>query len=188
MPKSTHLFRYLAFLRGINVGGHRVTMERLRSLFGDLKLANATTFIASGNVIFDSKHPVPAELERRIEACLRRSLGYEVATFIRTPGELADMVAHRPFTAADMDAAGNSLQVGMLKEPLPIAIGQLVPGFRTARDEFHVRGRELYWLSRGKLTESLVSWPKWEKSIQAVSTMRNITTLRKLCTRYPAAP
>ena len=46
--------RYVAFLRGINVGGHRVSMADLRDVFTSLKFGNVDTFIASGNVIFDA--------------------------------------------------------------------------------------------------------------------------------------
>lgn len=46
--------RYFAFLRAINVGGHVVKMDRLRQVFESLAFSNVETFIASGNVIFES--------------------------------------------------------------------------------------------------------------------------------------
>ncbi|MDQ3120394.1 MAG: DUF1697 domain-containing protein [Verrucomicrobiota bacterium] len=58
--------RYIAFLRAINVGGHVVTMERLRLSFLEMDLANVETFIASGNVIFESRAQ-PDLLEIKIE-------------------------------------------------------------------------------------------------------------------------
>jgi uncharacterized protein (DUF1697 family) len=73
--------RYVAFLRAINVGGRTVTMERLRALFSDIGFSNVETFIASGNVIFDSKSAAPTTLEKDIERQLEASLGYSVATF-----------------------------------------------------------------------------------------------------------
>jgi len=48
--------RYVALLRGINLGGHTVKMDRLKKLFEELGLKNVETFIASGNVIFESAH------------------------------------------------------------------------------------------------------------------------------------
>ena len=46
--------QYIAFLRGINVGGHRVKMDRLRELFEELSLRDVSTIISSGNVIFSA--------------------------------------------------------------------------------------------------------------------------------------
>jgi uncharacterized protein (DUF1697 family) len=70
--------RYVAFLRAINVGGHIVKMDALRRHFASLGFDDVETFIASGNVIFQSRSTAAAALERRIEACLEERLGYEV--------------------------------------------------------------------------------------------------------------
>ena len=80
--------RYIALLRGINVGGHRVKMDRLRGLFEARGFEDVATFIASGNVIFSSDSVDAASLGRDIEEHLENELGYEVATFIRTPAEM----------------------------------------------------------------------------------------------------
>src|SRR3954469_1096146 len=85
MAGKNSIRRYIAFLRGINVGGHRVKMDRLRDLFTALGFSNVATFIASGNVIFEAPATDVTELEERIEAQLERSLGYEVEIFVRTP-------------------------------------------------------------------------------------------------------
>src|SRR6476620_4469524 len=76
--------RLIAFLRAINVGGHTVKMEVLRRLFEELGFENVETFIASGNVIFDAPDDDQGALEKQIEGQLRTSLGYEVATFVRS--------------------------------------------------------------------------------------------------------
>ena len=73
--------KYVAFLRAINVGGHTVKMDHLRSLLESLGLENVETFIASGNVIFDSKTKNAELLERKIAKHLKEMLGYEVASF-----------------------------------------------------------------------------------------------------------
>jgi len=80
--------RYVALLRGINVGGHVVKMDRLRTVFAAIGCSDVETFIASGNVIFSSPSGDAAALERRAEAALEEALGYEVTTFIRTPEQL----------------------------------------------------------------------------------------------------
>ena len=81
--------QYIAFLRGINVGGHRIRMDRLRSLFEELDLTEVSTFIASGNVIFSTETDDSEALSDKIERHLAQELGYEVATFLRSPTQLA---------------------------------------------------------------------------------------------------
>jgi len=84
--------RYAALLRAINVGGHTVKMKELCTLFEAMKLSNVRSVIASGNVLFESRAGAAA-LEARIEDGLRKSLGYDVETFLRTlrtPPKIAD--------------------------------------------------------------------------------------------------
>ncbi len=178
--------KYIAFLRGINVGGHRVKMDHLRELFEALEFANVSTFIASGNVIFDSPGTDAAALERQIEEHLHQSLGYEAHTFVRTPAELASIVACRPFAAEEVEKPGHSLYVGLLRDvPSGEATRKLL-SLRSKMDDFRVLGRELYWLCRGKVTDSVVSWPVVAKTIAMPSTMRNLTTIQKLTLAHPA--
>src|SRR5690348_3357996 len=103
--------RYIAFLRAINVGGHTVKMDALRAHIQALGLQNVETFIASGNVIFESPEQDAQALEKRIEAHLKQALGYEVATFLRTPAELAAVAAYLPFAKRELALESNSLYV-----------------------------------------------------------------------------
>jgi uncharacterized protein (DUF1697 family) len=177
--------RYVAFLRGINVGGHRVKMEQLRDLFTALGFSNVATFIASGNVIFEAPAVDAAGIEERIEGHLKKSLGYEVETFLRTPTDLAAVVAFRPFASGEVEAPGHTLHVAFLRNALGDEAGQKVLSLRTALDDFRIHGREVYWLCRGKVTDSMVSWPLVAKTVAMPSTMRNLTTIRKLAALYP---
>jgi uncharacterized protein (DUF1697 family) len=176
--------RYVAFLRAINVGGHVVKMDRLRAEFEALRLHDVETFIASGNVLFSAPSLDTAELEARIERRLATSLGYAVATFLRTPEELATLVRDDPFAQRDSTA---QLWVGFLKTTASPAIRDKVLAFRTDLDEFEVRGREAYWMYRAaKMSDSKVSGAKLEKALAMPATFRNVTTVRKLADRLTA--
>jgi uncharacterized protein (DUF1697 family) len=177
---------YIAFLRAINVGGHTVKMDQLRSLFAELEFANVETFIASGNVIFEAGAKQPQALERQIEAHLRQALGYAVATFIRTPAELAAVAAYQPFPPAALDAAGSSLYVGFLPAPPADEAQRKVIALSTEIDEFHIHQREFYWLARQGMGRSTISGALIEKTLGMQGTIRNITTVRKLAAKYPA--
>ena len=61
--------KYIAFLRAINVGGHNVRMDDLKAVFERQGFRNVETFIASGNVIFNSDTHDPEVLEQKIEIC-----------------------------------------------------------------------------------------------------------------------
>jgi uncharacterized protein (DUF1697 family) len=172
----------VAFLRAINVGGHVVKMDRLRALFEEMELANVQTFIASGNVIFDAPH-APDALEERIERHLHGALGYAVATFLRTPGEVAAAAGHPPF-AADVVAEGVALYVGFLRAAPAAEARDRVLALRTETDEFAIHGRELYWLCRARISDSPVTGAKLEKALGMPTTLRNVTTVRKLAARY----
>lgn len=178
--------RYIALLGGINVGGHRVKMDALRAHFAALGFADVTTFIASGNVIFATPEPDEALLKSRIERQLAEALGYSVPTFLRTVEDLCAVAAYGPFAdAAAVEAAGGTLAVMFMDAPLPPESAATMLGFATPRDTFHAHGRQLYWLTYGKMSESLIDWRLVGKAVALPpNTMRNATTVRKLAATY----
>ena len=174
--------RYIALLRAINVGGHVVKMERLRGLFEGLGFSGVETFIASGNVLFESPARNGRALERKIEAHLRKELQYDVTTFLRTPAELAEVARHRPFPGADTGSAALYV-VFLAAAPSPEAARKVV-SFSTDFDVYEVRNREIYWLARPRPSGSAFSGPSLEKALGAPATVRNVTTVRKLAAKY----
>jgi uncharacterized protein (DUF1697 family) len=175
--------RYVAFLRGINLGKRRLKMDRLKELFEELEFADVSTFIASGNVLFSSGGRNAAALERKIEKHLETSLGYDVETFVRTPQELAEVVAFSDGGAAD---DGDGVYVSFFREPMPGEQARKLAAIVTETDRFVVRGRELFWLCRIKMSESTVwALPAMKAvGLPKSSTMRNLTTLRKLAAKF----
>lgn len=177
--------RYIAFLRGINVGGHTVKMENLRALFATLGFSNVATFIASGNVIFEAQAEDTQSLERQIERHLRQALGYDVATFIRSASELAAVANYEAFPVADHALPGSSLYVAFLHAAPSDAVREKLKALRTSVDDFQHHEREIYWSCRTRLTESPVfSGGLLEKNVSVPMTMRNITTVKKLAAKY----
>lgn len=175
--------RYCAFLRAINVGGHTVKMDQLRALVEQLGYTNVATYIASGNVMFDAPDDDAPALEAQIERHLHAALGYEVTTFLRTAGELAAVAAYTPFPAETGSVHG--LYVSFLKAPLADAVQQRVLALGSDTDAFHMHGRELYWLCRVRLSDSpLFSGTLLPKTVGVPTTMRNITTVRKLAAKF----
>jgi len=175
--------RHVAFLRAINVGGHVVKMTQLKSLFEAMALADVETFIASGNVIFTSSAKAAA-LEKRIEKQLREALGYEVRTFVRTTAEVAEIAAYEPWSATEI-AAARSLNVGLLAEPMSAAGKKALMARCTELDDFHVRGREVWWKCVLGQADSKFSNVAFEKLTGQAATFRNVNTMRRLAAKYP---
>jgi uncharacterized protein (DUF1697 family) len=175
--------KYVAFLRAINVGGHIVKMDQLRSLFESMGFANVETFIASGNVIFDSKTKSTAALEQKIETQLQAALGYEVKTFLRTLNEIADVTRDESFKS-ELETSGNILYIGFMSTtPEGAAIKKLATLVDEVND-FRLHEREVYWLRRTKVGESQYSGGIIEKTLKTPVTFRNSTTVKKILAKY----
>jgi uncharacterized protein (DUF1697 family) len=175
--------RYVAFLRAINVGGHIVKMDALRRLFEGWGGENVQTFIASGNVVFDSSRRSAEVAERAIENHLRKALGYPVVTFLRTLPELSAVAAYAPFAQSEYDA-GATLFVGFMKgSPAPSAARAIIT-LRSEVDDYAIQGRELYWLRRRQLMRSVSDGPPLDRILSSPITMRNVNTVRRLAAKY----
>jgi len=160
-----------------------VTMAALRGHFEKLGFAHVETFINSGNVIFTTSAKNDAALERKIEAHLEKALGYEVKTFVRSEAELAAIARYQPFDEARI-AAAPTLCVGFLAAPLDAAAQKLLVAMRTEIDDFHVHGREMYWICTRKQTESKFSNSRFERSLKLSATFRGFNTIARLAEKY----
>lgn len=174
--------RYIALLGGINVGGHRVKMDHLRTLFEALGFEHVETLIASGNVIFETLVTDTSALETQIAQHLHEALGYKVPTFIRSSEELTAIAAYQPFPNA---GEYHTLSIMFMADMLPDDAQQAFQAFQTPNDKFHTHKREIYWLCRTKTSESLVDWKRLGKTVtMPPMTVRNATTVRKLAEKY----
>ncbi len=175
--------RWFAFLRAVNVGGRVVKMDDLRSLFERLEFTDVETFIASGNVAFESASRKAEPLERMIERALEGALGYEVATFVRNGAELAAVARQRPFPAGSLAAAHN-LNVGFLAAPPDAAAQKRVAALRSEVDDLVFLGRELYWLLAVPQGETKLTNARLERALGQPVTFRGLRTIERLATKY----
>jgi uncharacterized protein (DUF1697 family) len=172
--------RHAAFLRAINVGGRTVTMDRLRAAFAGLPVRDVETFIASGNVLFTSDADDSAALERLIERRLQEALGYEVATFVRSAAEVTALARFAPF---DGVAEGHKLHVGFLRAAPPREAAARLAALGSDYDTLAVHGRELWWWTKGNMSDSPIPNGAFEKALGASTTLRNVTTVRRLAAK-----
>jgi uncharacterized protein (DUF1697 family) len=149
------MFRYAAFLRGMNLGRRRLANADLRALVEALGFADVATFRASGNVILSTPAQQPIdELARRLEAGLRAALAYEVPVFARSAEQVRAIAAFAPFDANALAASKGKLQVLLLSEPPSAAARRRALALASEQDRLAIAGAELYWLPSGGLLES----------------------------------
>lgn len=178
--------RYVAFLRGINVGGRRATSEQLCSCLVEIGFDDVATFRASGNVIFsadDGGGEREDQLAARLEEAMLGSLGYEVPVFLRSASEIQAIAGYEPFPAETVRASSGKLQVLLVAaKPQPRARRDVL-ALATDDDRLDLRGRELYWLPSGGMMDSALDL----NAIGAIlgpGTMRTKGTIEQIATKY----
>ena len=175
--------RWIAFLRAINVGGHTVKMERLRRLFEAHGCTGVETYIASGNVLFDAPEADAHALKDHLESALNEALGYKVSVFLRRPAELAAIAVYAAFKAGELESAA-ALNVAFLSAAPDEEAQRKLMALKTDIDDFHVHGRQVYWLCRKRQSESTFSNAALERALGQPSTLRGIKTIRKMVKKY----
>jgi uncharacterized protein (DUF1697 family) len=163
--------RYVAFLRGMNLGGRRIKNDELRSEFEALGFVDVACFRASGNVVFGADGGDEGALSARIEAGLGESLGYAVPVFLRGAAELLSIATSEPFEASLVAASKGKLQVILLLDAPAKKQRKDALDLATDEDRLAIDGRELYWLPNGGMSES-------ELDLKAIGAALGLTTIR----------
>ena len=173
--------RYAAFMRALNVGGRVVKMDELKRIYVKLGFESVESFIASGNVVFESPSKDRAALERTIEAGLEQALGYVSETFLRDFDELARIGAAEPFKGL-VDAP--TYLVGFMKKPLDAGAKKKFLALATPHDRFAITGTEVWWHSDIGQGESTFSANAFDRALGVKSTWRNLRTVRRMVGRW----
>jgi uncharacterized protein (DUF1697 family) len=176
--------RYVAFLRGINLGkNRRVKNPALVAEFERIGCEDVATFRASGNVVFSADGGSEAALQGRVEAGLREGLGYEVVVFLRSVAEVAEIAARAPFPAKAVNASKGKLQVAMLPGKPAAKARRDALGQAGDEDRLAVDGRELFWLPSGGISESELDQKAVERAV-GPWTMRTMGTIEQIAAKY----
>jgi uncharacterized protein (DUF1697 family) len=176
--------RYVAFLRGMNLGDRRIKNEELRRHFEQMGFEKVATFRASGNVIFANPgREAESKLAARVETELDKRLGYDVPVFLRSIEEVASITAQAPFDAKALKKSNGKLQVSLLMKKPSAAAKTKILALATDQDLLAVDGREIYWLPSGGLLDSELDL----KAIEALvgpDTRRTMGTIEQIAAKY----
>jgi uncharacterized protein (DUF1697 family) len=174
--------RYVAFLRGMNLGRRRIKNDELCACFAEMGFEEVSAFLASGNVIFDASGPDAARTSSTIEEGLERSLDYKVPTFLRTAAQVRAIAEYQPFSGDQLEAGGKP-QVVLLGSRPGKAARESVLDLARPDDLLAVEGSELYWLPSGSILDSELDFARVEKLL-GTTTTRTKRTLERIAARF----
>ncbi len=177
-PATTSNQRYVALLRGVNVGGrNKLPMADLKEIFAEAGCAAVQTYIQSGNVVFEAAQDLAERVPEIVTLAISRRFDIETAVIVRSREELRQVADSNPF---DTSGDPRLLHVAFLQDtPGAEAVARLDP-LRSPPDAFAVRGRNVYLhypngVARSKLTNEYLA-----AQLETVSTMRNWRTVLTL--------
>jgi uncharacterized protein (DUF1697 family) len=165
---------WIALLRAVNVGGRKVPMARLRSALEAAGLAEVRTYIASGNVLFESERG-RAELRRLIEQTVLDEFALASDVILRTPGELQRVIAAHPFGAD----TSKSYVVFLAGGPTAAAVRRL-GALDVEPDRAVVSGSDVFVLYPKGAGRPRLSGAQLERTLGVPGTSRNWRTVTKL--------
>jgi uncharacterized protein (DUF1697 family) len=174
---------YAAFLRGMNVGGHRISNVELGARLQELGFSEVRTFRASGNVVFAATDEPPGEIAARIETGLQAALGYAVPVFLRSAKEVRKIAAEQPFEESLIEVSKGKLQVMMLCTRPSAGARKEVLALASDEDRLTFSERELYWLPSGGMLDSELDLKLIGKLLGSATT-RTKNTVEQLATKY----
>lgn len=170
--------KYIALLRGINVGGKRkILMADLKSLFEKLQLENISTYIQSGNVLFSSENKIDQiELSNIIEKEILTQFGFEVPVIVISIIEMKQAVKENPFSSESIER----LHLTFLKENPKTENINTLESLDFTPDNFKIHGKSIFLNLENKYHKTKLSNQFFEKKLQTSATTRNWKTVLKL--------
>lgn len=173
--------RYVALLRGINVGRNkRISMQDLRTLVESLGHQEVRTHLNSGNVVFTAAERSHEELARKIEASILSTLGMDVPVIVRTGEELGTIVDNNPFPEHADDH--KTLHVTFLSTTPDARLVDALADVEKGDDDYRVVGTDVYLYYPNKLTGAVFMPAGLDKALKVTTTSRNWRTVTTLST------
>lgn len=173
--------KYLALLRGINVGGNnKVAMSELRECFEELGFTNVSTYINSGNIFFETAEADEAELVKRCEAAIEKRFGFPVVAMVISKAHFVAAIERAPSWWADGSEGVRNDALFVIPPTTAEEVLVHLTAKADAPDRFATSGQVVFWsLPMAKYTKSVV--PKIIGTpIYKRITIRSSTTTKKL--------
>ena len=171
--------RYIALLRGINVGGNTmIRMDVLKAEFEELGFKNVASYINSGNLAFDTPKSAEAKLVEKIENSVEKLTDRRVDVMVREQKDIDRVIAANPFHG--QYDSHKEMHVLFLKDTLPADKQANLMEAALAGERYSVIGREIYCHLPVGVADSLLTKGFFEKKPRVSYTGRNWRTVEKL--------
>ena len=168
---------HVALLRGINVGGRGILpMKDLAAIFTAAGASSVSTYIQSGNVVFDA--PDPIAIAAAVREQIVQRYGYPGRIILRSAAEMKTAAAANPFVRAGI--VPEWLHVYFLDEEPAAALLKALHPERSPGDTFVVKNREVYLHLPQGMARTKLSNIYFDTQLKTVSTARNWRTVQKL--------
>ncbi len=166
--------RYIALLRGINVGGHKkLPMAELRELLVSLGLKEVQTYIQSGNAVFDSEEEIAGTY---ISEAIRKKYGWEVPVLVTSALEVEAILDNCPFPKEKKEKSYFTL---LFKPPSTEDI-ETTLSYQFPDEEYHITPQCVYFYSATGYGKARLSGNFFEQKLKVTATARNYRTMIKL--------
>ena len=172
---------YVALLRGINVGGNnKVEMKRLKEVFEKAGHLNVSTYINSGNVIFESSEKDAAQLSQKLEKVIEKEFGFNIKVLVKSLTDIKTIATELPDSwKNDLDMKCDVMFLwGDVDNEKVLEELIIKPGIDDVK---YVKGALLWCVKRKEVTRSGLL-RLLGTNLYKQMTIRNCNTLRKLYT------
>ena len=171
--------KYVAFLRGINVGGkNKIKMETLREVCVAQGFQNVKTYINSGNLVFETVENDDKKPAEKIESAIEKEFSLKIKVIVRTIDEIENLILNNPFTGQFEN--DKDLHVFFLDEELPNEKREILLSNNTENEQFAVQNREIFCLLKISVLDSLIGKDYIGKKLKVSATARNWRTVNKI--------
>ena len=172
--------RYVALLRGINVGGNTmIKMAELKTEFERLGFKNVVTYINSGNLVFDSRKMSEERLASRLETAIEAGFGKAIDVMVREQADIKRVIENNPF--AGEYESHKQMHVLFLKAELPREKVELLSEMDFGQERLVIADREIYFYLPLGVADSLFSKKApLDKKPRVAYTARNWRTVQNL--------
>ncbi|MFY7910975.1 MAG: DUF1697 domain-containing protein [Emticicia sp.] len=166
--------KYIAFLRGINVGNIRIKMPDLKNAFHSMGFQNATTYLQTGNVVFESEKNI-SEIKVILEKGLTETFHYQAFVLLYDFDVLDEIVAKYPF---QKDENNHAYVIFVESESV---FEELATIAESVDEEIAKGDTVLYWkVPKGESLNTPFSKISAKAKYKSTTTVRNINTLEKM--------